>query len=261
MQDGNDKSFTLYDAVGGVGRDDIGDDFFNEFDASQSELLDPSKEFDKKEEDAEDLSELDLSASLDKSNDSVRVYLREMGMVPLLTREGEIELAKRIERGQNAVRKALSRSSLVVRKLIEIRPEVERGNILVLDILQAPDLTATAEEEVHVEPLREQLVLTLHEIERLFRKAQTAKHKLNGIVRSSKPKQFRKCRFEYARLLVQISWLIREMAFTASFQRRLSGILRGAVDELRPLERDIARVQRKLEASTANESSASSAIR
>src|SRR6185312_2906331 len=155
MQDSNEKSFTLYDAVSRVGRDELssgselGDDFFSDLDSAATELLEHTKDFDKKDEDAEDLSELDLSTNLDKSNDSVRVYLREMGMVPLLTREGEIELAKRIERGQNAVRKALSRSSLVVRVLIGLRTDIDTGAIAVLDVLQAPDVSAATEEELH----------------------------------------------------------------------------------------------------------------
>jgi RNA polymerase primary sigma factor len=257
MQDSNEKSFTLYDAVSGVVRDELssggelGDDFFSDLDSAATELLEHTKELDKKDEDAEDLSELDLSATLDKSNDSVRVYLREMGMVPLLTREGEIELAKRIERGQKAVRKALSRSSLVVRTLIELRPEIEAGHISVLEILQAPDLSALAEEDLHVEPLRQQLVLTLNDMDRLYRKAQTARQKLSGINRTSKPKPYRKLHMEYARLLVQISWLVREMGFTASFQRKLSGALRRVVEELRPLERDSGRLQRRLDEAAA----------
>ena len=172
MQDGNDKSFTLFDAVNGAVRDELSQaddlgDIFSDLDSAATELLENPKDFEKKE-DSEELSEIDLSAGLDKSNDSVRVYLREMGMVPLLTREGEIELAKRIERGQRAVRKALSRSSLVIRTLIDLKHEIESGAIPILDVLQAPDLSATPEEELHTEPLREQLVLTLHEIERLF---------------------------------------------------------------------------------------------
>jgi RNA polymerase primary sigma factor len=258
MQDGNGKSFTLYDAVDGAVREDLSTaddlgDLFSEFDAAGAELVESGKDFEKKE-DAEDLSELDLSAGLDKSNDSVRVYLREMGMVPLLTREGEIELAKRIERGQNAVRKALSRSTLVVRTLIGLRAEIDSGTIPILEVLQAPDVSSAPEEELHTEPLRRQLVLTLQEIERLFKKSQTLRHKIGSMTRTTKPKQYRKLQMEYARLLVQISWLIREMQFATGFQRKLSGALRNAVEQLKPLERDIARLQRQLEQSTAQES-------
>ena len=66
-------------------------------------------------EESEDV-ELDLSpGTLEKTNDPVRMYLREMGTVPLLTREGEVEIAKRIERGQLRVMKAISRSPIVIR--------------------------------------------------------------------------------------------------------------------------------------------------
>src|SRR5579884_1586087 len=143
MQDGNDKSFALYGEVSEVVRDDLstGTDLNDLFEIDPTvELLEEPKDFDKREEELEDLAELDLAAgALDKSNDSVRVYLREMGMVPLLTREGEIELAKRIERGETAVRKALSRSWLVVQLLVETMHRLERGSIGILDVLQAPD--------------------------------------------------------------------------------------------------------------------------
>ena len=100
-------------------------------------VLEDAKEFAKKDEEAEDLNDLDLSpGAMDKNNDSVRVYLREMGMVPLLTREGEIELAKRIERGENAVRKALSRSRLILETLMDVKDALERDRISVTDVLQ-----------------------------------------------------------------------------------------------------------------------------
>ena len=73
------------------------------------------------EEDLEEDVELDLSAgSLEKTNDPVRLYLREMGVVPLLTREGEVAIAKRIERGQLKTQKAIARSPIAVRELIKI---------------------------------------------------------------------------------------------------------------------------------------------
>jgi RNA polymerase primary sigma factor len=214
-------------------------------------------------DESEDLSELEVPAGvLDKSNDSVRVYLREMGMVPLLTREGEIELAKRIERGQTAVRKAPSRSRLVSGALLDIRLDLEQGARSVLEIVQAPDHPGAPEEDhLHVEPLREQFLDTLHEVERLHRKCHLTSQKLLAIPRGSKPKQYRKLRMEYARSLVQISKLIRDVNFTSQFQRKLSAMLRSTVETMRPLERDLARLQRKLEDSTAAESTASAAIR
>ena len=78
-------------------------------------------------EESEDV-ELDLSpGTLEKTNDPVRMYLREMGTVPLLTREGEVEIAKRIERGQNRVMKAISRSPIVIREIVGLGEDLRRG--------------------------------------------------------------------------------------------------------------------------------------
>src|ERR1700677_3134459 len=72
--------------------------------------------------------ELDLSpGTLEKTNDPVRMYLREMGTVPLLTREGEVEIAKRIERGQLRVMKAISRSPIVIREIVGLGEDLRRG--------------------------------------------------------------------------------------------------------------------------------------
>jgi RNA polymerase primary sigma factor len=266
MQDGNEKSFALEDHVNGIVRDDLAAaddiDLIADLDAGPVDLLGEPKDFDKKGDDAEELSELDLSASaLDKSNDSVRVYLREMGMVPLLTREGEIELAKRIERGQGAVRKAISRSRLIIRRLLELRHPIERGGVNILEVLQAPELQNPAEEQDLIGPLREEYLTAMNEIEKHFRKAQVVQQKLAATPRGLKPKQHRKLRFEYARLMICISRIIRELQFTGNFQRSLSGVLRSTVDHLRPLERDIARLQRRLEQPTIAESPAATGIK
>src|SRR4051812_17449291 len=85
---------------------------------------------DDEEEEAaeEDEIDLDLSAGvLDKSNDPVRLYLREMGVVPLLNREGEVVIAKRIERGQLKTHKAISRSPIAVERLLKIGEDLAAG--------------------------------------------------------------------------------------------------------------------------------------
>ncbi len=252
MQDSDNKGFALYDDVADVVTGDLAtnsdiNDLFGDFDTAPVDLLSESKDFSPKDE--EELSELDLSAgSLDKSNDSVRVYLREMGMVPLLTREGEIELAKRIERGEFAVKKALSRSQLTLNLLIETKARIEQGTLSVLDVLQSPDLpVGQDEEEVVAFPLRDQLLTSLCEIEKLYRKAQAMQQKLMSMSKNFKPKQYRKFRFEYSRLLIIISRQVRKLAFTARYQRSLSAALKRAVEKMRLLEEELSKLQRRLE--------------
>jgi len=106
--------------------------------------------------DDEDLSdedlELDLSAGvLDKTNDPVRLYLREMGVVPLLTREGEVSIAKRIERGQLKTRKAISRSPIAVSELIKIGEELGVGQINIREVVTFSDQAELTGQEDKVE--------------------------------------------------------------------------------------------------------------
>jgi len=253
MQDSNEKGFALYDEIGGVAREDLANgsdlnDIFADLDGAPVELLEEPKDFEKKDDEVEDLADVDLTpGALDKSNDSVRVYLREMGMVPLLTREGEIELAKRIERGQRAVRKALSRSRLVTQLLLDTKANVERGTLSVLEVLPPPDPQLGSEEENTELELKNQLLASMQEIEKVYRKAQQTQQKLISTSRNMKPKQHRKLRFEYARLLVSLSRGIRAVHFSGRFQRSLSDALRKIVNQVKALEQEIARLQRKSE--------------
>src|SRR6201747_2665217 len=155
---GKEKGYLLYDEVNELLPADITspdelDELLSIFgsagieviDSDQKYLRDDVKPIDRTAEGAEEL-ELDLTpGALDKTNDPVRMYLREMGTVPLLTREGEIELAKRIERGQRGVNKALSRSALGVRETIQLAEEVRGGTVLVRDILLVADPLMTDE--------------------------------------------------------------------------------------------------------------------
>ena len=88
---------------------------------SDERLLEQASAVAVDEEETDEDVELDLSAgALEKTNDPVRLYLREMGVVPLLTREGEVAIAKRIERGQLKTQKAIARSPIAVKELLKI---------------------------------------------------------------------------------------------------------------------------------------------
>src|SRR3954470_16452670 len=187
MQDAKDKSFASFDeATASVHEElSLGNDlneFFVDLESSPVELLDDRKEFEKKDDEPEDLADIDLSpGAIDKSNDSVRVYLREMGMVPLLTREGEIELAKRIERGQSAVLKALSRSQLVVQIILDTKRNVERDLLPILEVMQAPETSNLSEEPVPCDDLKEQFFGCVLELDKLYRKSQLTSQKLLAV--------------------------------------------------------------------------------
>ena len=265
MQDSDNKSFALFDDVASVVSDDLAsngaiNDLFSDLDSPPEDFLDEPKDFSRKDEEPEDLADLDLSAgTLDKSNDSVRVYLREMGMVPLLTREGEIELAKRIEHGEAAVRRGLSRSRLILQILLELRQRVEEGTFPSVEVLQTPD--TLGEEEDSPSPQREQLLELLNALDKDHRRAQQLEQKLAGMTRNIRPKPYRKTRYEYLRVLATVSRQIRFMPFSSRFQRSLAKELKNAVDQLRPLEQEMARLQRRLESPTLEKSLAAVTLR
>jgi RNA polymerase primary sigma factor len=265
MDAGREKGYVLYDEVNDLLTEDYPggrelDDLLTELDSAGVEIIEePKLEFDKKPEDSEDLAELELAQDFgEKTNDPVRMYLREMGTVPLLTREGEIELAKRIERGQSAVRKALSRSALVVREILGMAEVLERDPMVVRDLLVMPELVVTDE---HIAEHSADLLRRVIELEKFYRKAQQFRQKLQAISRGMKPKMHRSLRWSLARSMVGISRLIRTIQFSSTTRRALAGKLRDAVEELRPIEREIARIQRKLETPANGAHGAAAAMR
>ncbi|MGJ5818406.1 RNA polymerase sigma factor RpoD [Paludibaculum fermentans] len=248
---GKEKGYVLYDDVSEVLPEDLNtgpelEDLLAGLDEAGVDLLEePKLDLDKKGEDADEFAEADLiQESSEKTNDPVRMYLREMGTVSLLTREGEIDLARRIEHGQKMIVRALSRSPLVVREVLEIAREVEEGKLSLRDVLSLPDLLTTDEE---LEKFRVDFLAAVEEIAKQLRKAQQTKLKLIATPRGTKPKQYRATRWALARSLVKISRDIRKLQFSSTIYRHLSSRLRSAVEQFRPLEKEIARLQRAIE--------------
>ena len=257
MDSGKEKGFVLYDEVNELLTDDFAgrelDELLSDLDTAGVEILEePKLEFDKKAEETEEFGDIDLAQDYgDKTNDPVRMYLREMGTVPLLTREGEIELAKRIERGERSVSKALSRSALVIREILTLSEEVRREPGVVRDVLSLPELLVTDEALVEHQT---QFLAAIEEIDKQYRKAQQLRQKLLATPRQLKPKQHRSIRIQLARTLVRISRIIRGIRFASTIRHNLADKLRRAVEDLKPLEREIARLQRSVEQAEAGAS-------
>src|SRR5260221_594436 len=218
MEVGKEKGFVLYDEVNELLAEDLNsgrefEDLLSDLDSAGVEILEePKIDFEKKD-DAEEFGDLELAQDVgDKTNDPVRMYLREMGTVPLLTREGEIELAKRNERGQWAVRKALSRSPLVIREILQLGDDLRRATVNIRDVLVLSEFVITDDD---FSQQRDELQAQIAEIEKYYKKSQQFRQKLQAVPRSMKPKQHRSLRWSLSRTMVQISAVIRKISFGA----------------------------------------------
>jgi RNA polymerase primary sigma factor len=263
---GKEKGYLLYDEVNDLLPSDVHsaedlDDLLSMFDnagievlesprAKSAEKLAIEKSEEGKAEEGGDELELDLTpGALDKTNDPVRMYLREMGTVPLLTREGEVEIAKRIERGQLNVFKALSRSPIVVQEMLALRTELQAGRKSVKEVVTFNDDELT---EDKVEERVREVIAQADEIERLHKKHGQLKAKRDSIPRSKRPRDFRRYSWTVARLRILLSQLIRSIEFTHLELKRLIERIRQVVEEVRPLEREASRLEKKLESTRGN---------
>jgi RNA polymerase primary sigma factor len=198
-------------------------------------------------------SEIPAAASSDGGSDLLRVYLREIRHLPLLAQEQEIALARRIERANRTILKALSRSRVTESALIATRAAVASGKVPVTDVLgpaDEPDLDLSAEEDTSfAEKLEALLATAVAKIEQLRADAERSK----TCSPSAEP-QKRKRRMPrpptYARLLVAISREIRALPFTPKCRTALIGRLRDAERSIRAIsERLPAVADRALAAS------------
>ena len=263
---GKEKGYLLYDEVNDLLPSDVHspedlDDLLSVFDSEGIEVLESprGKSADKitldkpeeaKPEEAADDVELDLTpGALDKTNDPVRMYLREMGTVPLLTREGEVEIAKRIERGQLNVFKALSRSPIVIQEMFALRSQLEKFERSIKEVVVFNDDELT--EEKVMERLRD-VIAAVNEIERLNKRLVHLKAKRESTPRTKRPRDYRRYTMAEARHRILISKLFRSIEFTHAERKRLIERIRQAVEEVRPVEREVTRLEKRLEGARNN---------
>jgi RNA polymerase primary sigma factor len=237
--------------------DDL-DDLLTTINTQGIELGERDRDRDKYEpeagEEGDDV-ELDLSpGTLEKTNDPVRMYLREMGTVPLLTREGEVEIAKRIERGQLRVMKAISRSPIVIREIVGLGEDLRRG------VRNIKEVVTFDEEELTEEILQARVRQTASRIDVILKhqkKIAGLEEKYEQLASSKdskiKAKEQRKLRWLMGREHVYINRVVRELKYTNAEKKRLLDKVNKTVDAMRTLERQIKSLETKFEASKSEE--------
>jgi RNA polymerase primary sigma factor len=255
---GKEKGYLTYGDVNDMLPEELGsaddlDDLITTIGTQGIDLLDSPKfgaDKDFELEEGEDV-ELDLTpGTLEKTNDPVRMYLREMGTVPLLTREGEVEIAKRIERGQMRVLKAISRSPIVIREIVALGEDLKRG------VRNVKEVVIFDEEELTEDVVQARVRATVARIDALVKHQKRIaflEEKQAASTAKNKVREQRHTRWLIAREKVLISRIVRELKYTPIERKRLLDKVNKTVDTMRTLERQIRSLDQKFDASKSEE--------
>jgi len=211
--------------------------------ADQPQL--PSSALDEDFDEEAKVDGLDLTpGALETTDDPVRIYLREMGIVPLLTREGEVDIAKRIERGQRSALKALSRSPLVIRQILILSEDLKRG------IRPITEVVVFDEEKLTEETLQScvaDITDRIGELQKHYKRANQLAGQLPTIVAKQNAREYHHCRFSLGREMVRISLIVRNFGLTNCERQRLIDRVNRTVDIMRSLDCQVSSLGKKIE--------------
>jgi len=202
------------------------------------------------EKQAEDIALTPVPGASEAATDPLRVYLREMGASPLLTREGEVDIARRIERGQLSTLKTLSRAPIVIHQVLAMGEDLKRG------LRSIKEMVVFDEEEITERVLQDRVKEITRRIDRLHEHYKTAR-RLAGLatVPADRKREYRRsyrcCRCQWGREIVRISLIIRNLGFTPSERKRLTDRVNKTVEVMRSLDRELSNLEKKI-ASTRN---------
>ena len=251
---GKEKGYLLYDEVNELLPSEINssedlDDLFNTLGSAGIEVLDSDKgfrddkPFDRTQEGAEEGVELDLTpGALDKTNDPVRMYLREMGTVPLLTREGEVAIAKRIERGKLAVIKSISRTPMVTKKVIQLGEDLRNDQRTIRELVTFSDEEITDEK---IEDRKREVLKQIDAVRKARGGVQKTEEKLETVPKKEKRK-YTRARWKMLRSRVELSQVIRKIEFTELVKRRMIDEIKEQVEAVQRTEREMIHYERQL---------------
>ena len=245
---GKEKGYLLYEEVNDMLPSEISssdelDDIFSMFGSMGIEVVDSEQKYREKAE-GEEGAELDLTpGTLDKTNDPVRMYLREMGTVPLLTREGEVEIAKRIERGKKTVLRVISRTPMAAQEVTKLGQRLAAREIAVRDVV------VFNEEEVTEEKLEAKIKESLKLVDKVSRAHdEYLSYRKHFLKLEKKSRGYVRGRWRLGRLRIGVSRAIRNIEFAEAVKRRLTERVRESVERIREAEWQIAKLEPKLRA-------------
>ena len=251
---GKERGYLLVDEINellpaGVASSDEIDELFASFGNAGIEVVESEDKYKEKKRleraaEGSEEPEFDLTpGTLDKTSDPVRMYLREMGTVPLLTREGEVEIAKRIERGRLTVMKVLSRTPAIARDIIAFGDGLKEGGRSPRDLVVVHDEAAR---EGHAAKRGRQLLDRIDAIRAAQLETSNRQAELDHVPKRERQRH-RAARRHALRARVTLSRLIRGMEFTEPVKQRWIDRLRAAAAAVQCQQRDLAALDRQLD--------------
>ena len=244
---GKEKGYLLYDEVNEllppeITTSDALGELFTAFDNAGIEVVDSEQTYRAQKllarhsEGSDDIG-LDLAPSaIDKTYDPVRMYLREVGIVPLLTREGEVEIAKRIERGKLLIIKAISRTPTIAKAVVRMGEQLTSGDRTIRELVIFRDDEVT---EARIDRLAGNVIAQIETI-RNARLDVVRREKKVGTIPKREKQRYRQNYRNLLRARVTLSRLIRGIDFTEPVKRRL-------VDGIKEITEGVERSRRELE--------------
>jgi RNA polymerase primary sigma factor len=219
---GRKQGFLMFDEIDRTFTDEVDsgeelDDFLSSMDDYGIKILDSSHReiipAGRKPEAAPQLP-------IERTTDPVKLYLREMGNIALLTREGEIAIAREIERGEKSIVKALSRTRLVLNAVLSLEDRIKDGSLTLQDYF---DISEDDIEEGRLEDKKQEILQKIKKIRELSKKLDRVPEK-------------RRNNFARGRITIKISRLIRELNIKLSLRERIIEELRRRLKKVNDLE-------------------------
>ena len=251
---GKEKGYLLNDEVSELLPADIttSDELFTAFGNAGIEVVDSEKKYrehrllDRRSEGSDDI-ELDLTPSaIDKTNDPVRMYLREMRTVPLLTREGEIQIAKRIERGKLSIIKVISRTPTIAKAVVRMGEQLTSGDRTIRELVIFRDDEVTDE---RIDRRARKVMAQIETIRKIRLDVVRREKKVRTVPRREK----RRYRRNYRNLLrarVRLSRLIRDIDYTEPVRQRLIDGVKENTEGVQRIRRELEHLDRQVKATT-----------
>ena len=228
------------------------DELFSVLGSAGIEVVDSEQKYredkiiDRRAEGREDVEIVLAPSPIDKTTDPVRMYLREMGTVPLLTRQGEVEIAKRIEKGKLSVIKTISRTPTTARVIIRIGEQLRRGERRIRELVIFKDDELT---EARVADRGRQLLRQIDKVHAKQGELEKSETKLSTIAKRDK-RRYRRYRWRRLRASVELSRLIRRIDFTEPIKRQLINLIKDAAETVEAVHGEVELLDRKLKSKT-----------